>query len=179
MRWCLIDFGRISYSLLPSWFLQDFPGKSHSTHILISFLRLNHVEGNVNNPITLIIISFSLPKIERQQQADWMDRDTVVHSALLVFRGSDGFMKCHHDPNLLSRRELSFCKSEAQRSCFLLDKNIFLWWSLEFGGFDSLGFQDPGLHPKGDIFSPVLWGLIEMFETGFGQNICWFEHSEG
>lgn len=41
MRWCLIDFGRISYSLLSLWFLQDFPGKSYSTHILISFLQLN------------------------------------------------------------------------------------------------------------------------------------------
>lgn len=105
MRWCLIDFGGISHSLLPSWFLQYFPGKSHSTQILISFLQLSHVEGNVNNPITLIIISFSSLKIDQQQQGDWMGRDSVIHSPLLVFRGCDGFMKSHHDPNLLYRNK--------------------------------------------------------------------------
>lgn len=105
MRWCLIDFGRISYSLLPSWFLQDFPGKSNSTHILISFLRLNHVEGNVNNPITLIILSFPFflvfpTKIKRG--IGW------THSPSLVFfRSCDVFIKRHHDPNYSSDEKIS------------------------------------------------------------------------
>lgn len=47
--------------------LLDFPGKSHSTHNLISL----HVEFNVNNPITLISVSFPFPSELKQLQANW------------------------------------------------------------------------------------------------------------
>lgn len=114
MRWCLIDFGRISYSLLPSWFLQDFPGKSYSTHILISFLWLNHVEGNVNNPITLIIISFfsivCSPKID-QRQADW-SVETPSFTLLYWFLKLWWFYKMSSWPQLVSRVEYFFYSDE-------------------------------------------------------------------
>lgn len=105
MRWCLIDFGRISYSLLPSWFLWDFPGKSNSTHILISFLWLNHVEGNVNNPITLIILSFPFFLVFPPKNKAGIGWHSL--SFIGLFRSCDVFIKCHHAPNYSSDENIS------------------------------------------------------------------------